>query len=337
MQKFVKKFGALCLGIILAGTAAPASAAYPLNIGGGPGTGAYLPFANAICGTALGTLFNCTALETKGAQANMDMLNAGTVDMAVLKGNLAMTLMQDPASKGKFTLVRTILPGEAVMAIMTPKTAAAVANWSGIRDNAFLLRFGLPGAKSGDASVFNDLRAVENSPLKDAAGIDVLPGRPELIEAIKAGKTQVGFVVQLPDPGNPFFKQVSDAGLVIMGVVDPDFITVADFTIGEATVTNASRTKGAAAKSIQTTMIPPAIIARDTGTYTDITARKTMEAAIRKIKAVNVADLLPKADWATAMLNKASQAVAGIKVADLYSSMKAQAIGAADRIKAELN
>ena len=176
-MQLTKFLGALCLGTVLAFAAAPASAAYPLKVAGGPATGAYLPFANAICGTALGGLFNCIPLETKGAQANVNMLNTGAADLAIMKGNLAQAMAQDPSFQEKYTLVRS-LPGEAVMMIMTEGTAKAVINASGALDNAFLLSFGLPGEQSGDASVFNDLRAVKNSPLKDAARIDILDVRP---------------------------------------------------------------------------------------------------------------------------------------------------------------
>ena len=53
-MQLTKFLGALCLGTVLAFAAAPASAAYPLKVAGGPATGAYLPFANAMTALALG-------------------------------------------------------------------------------------------------------------------------------------------------------------------------------------------------------------------------------------------------------------------------------------------
>ena len=59
-----------------------------------------------------------------------------------------------------------------------------------------------------------------------------------------------------------------------------------------------------------------------------------MERAIQKIKAVAVADLLPKVGWVTDMLNSASKMVASIPVTDMYRDLRTQAAGAGQSIKA---
>jgi len=312
-----------------------AEAAYSVKIAGGPPTGEYITFARAICETALGELFNCpsVAWETKGAQANKELLESGSADIGIIKGNLVQDWMQDSYFT-KYTVVRE-LPGEAVMVIMTPKTAKAVVNWGGIRENSFLISFGLPGKQSGDTSVFNALRALKDSPLKDAAKVEILADRPALIDAIVSGKVQVGFVVQYPNPNNKLFELVNNAGLVIMGVVDPDFPAIAPVDVDNVTVSNAKW--GKTSTVINTVTIKPAIIARIPDIYSDPIAKKTMALAIKKIGNVELSKLLPETSWAQDMLNWASQRAANFSIKDAYSNLLVAAKDAKENLKALAN
>lgn len=327
-----KLFVGLLAFLLAAGALAGGNA---VRIAGGPATGEYITFARAMCG-ALGQLFSCNPLETKGAQENLDRLkvalsDSAAVEVAILKGNIAATLSTEAGFLDNFTVVRS-LPGEAVMLVMKSETAKAVVNWAGIKESAFLLSLGLPGEKSGDASVFNALKDIPGSALKDFE-VKQYKGRPELVAAIQSGEVRMGWFVQYPNPNNALFQLIERAGLVVLGAVDPDFIQLGGSVgVQDVTIANAKLFGlGGAAKAITTTTVQAAIVARSPNQYPDGRERKLQQALITKIRNEEVVNLLPKEPWAMSWANKTSLS-AKIAVEDIYNALKGESANAAVRV-----
>lgn len=305
-------------------------AAPTIHVGGGSKTGEYINIAASICST-LGSLFSCTPEETGGTVDNGERLLAGTLDVALMKGDAAASLADK--NPGKVTVIRYVA-GEAVLIFMRPEIAAAVGSWVGVKENAFLVSIGLPGEKSGDAALFRSLQSVQGSPLKDA-DVLVSKDRGELVSAVVSGKVKIGFLVQYPNPDNATFKAINDAGLVIMGVVDPDFSQMPfgeKFTVKPVTVGNARMWGiGGSAKSIETVTVPVGVVARDPSLIQEPAQQRTLAAAIKKIAATDEVALMPPADWMQGLINAASTKI-GQGTDMLVTQAKSLANGAKDRL-----
>ena len=323
-------------GLALATFAAtPYAGGASVRVAGGTPAGEYITFARATC-DALGPLFPCIPVETEGSQANVEQLrlpltDPKAVDIAFVKGNVADQIQQEPGFNDNFVLVRTIA-GEAVLLLMTPDTAEAVRNWAGVKGAAFLLSMGLLGEKSGGTAVFNALQALAGSPLQ-ALELKQCKGRMELVSAVQSGEVRIGWLVQYANPDNPVFKAIDEAGLVVMGVVDPDFVQLGgSFGVQDVTIANA-RLFGlaAAAKSIRTTTIKSAIVARAPKTFPDLRSQKIQEAAIHKIQQAPETDILPKTSWITDLINSTTITTKEA-VGQLYDQLAGEAVGAKGRV-----
>lgn len=302
-----------------------------VRIAGGPETGEYISIAKSICGS-FGALFKCDAMQTKGTLDNKEQLEKGLVSIALAKGNIAEEWLQDKEFSNKFSIVRRI-GDESLFVFGKKEVLNAVGSWLGIRENAFLLSIGLPGALSGDAAVFNSLKNVKGSPLS-GMDIKVFPDRPSLVAAVKSGKVMLGFIAQVPNPENKLFSAINDSGLGIMGVIDPDMIVFGDiFRIKPVTVKNAEwMGLGGKAKQIETANVSVAILARKPDTM-EGRAKLVQDAAIKKILAASEASLLPKQDWMQALANTASLK-AGHGLDEVMQSLKSSASGAKEKISA---
>ncbi|HYN78035.1 MAG TPA: hypothetical protein VES73_09615 [Lamprocystis sp. (in: g-proteobacteria)] len=325
----------LALATVAAMPSAGETAGGTVRVAGGTPSGDYITFARATC-DALGSLFVCNAVETKGSLDNVERLrlpltDPAAVDIAFVQGNVADQLQQAPGFNDDFVVVRNIA-GEAVFLVMTPETAAAVRNWAGIKNTAFLLSMGLPGEKSGDTAAFNALRAMADSPLQ-ALEVKQYQGRPELLAAVRSGAVRIGWLVQYPNPDNALFQAIDTAGLVVMGVVDPDFVQLGGaFGVQDVTVANAKLFGiGGAAKRLHTTTVKAAIAARAQNTFPDLRSQKIQDAAIRKIQEAPEADILPKKSWITDLINKKTF-MAKVAVGQLYDQMTGEAVGAKERV-----
>ncbi len=332
-----KRWFGIALAAVLLGTPLSSMAVDMVRIGGGPPTGQYLPFARSTC-DYLGNLFPCNATETKGSGANLDGLRKDvgdptSYDVIYIKGSMAEDLLREPDAAGKYEFVRSVA-GEAAFTVMNRKTAAAVRNWQGVKDAAFLLSIGLPGEESGDAAVFRALQKVDGSPLKDL-DVRVYKGREELLTAVKSGQVRVGWYVQYPNTKNPLFRMINDSeDLVVMGVVDQDMNQLGG-SVGVNTVTIADAKAfglAGAAKKIETTTLRAAIVAKSPSVYPEGRARKIQQAVIAKLKAAKDSDILPKEEWLTAYVNDLS-AAASANVAEMVTKLKGDAVGASDRVK----
>ena len=306
-----------------------------VRIAGGPPAGEYITFARQTC-EALGALFSCNPMETKGSGENVDRLKAPladstAADVIFLKGNMAETWQKEPGFVDNYVFVRSIA-GEAIFLVMKPETADAVRNWAGVKEAAFLLSLGLPGEKSGDAAVFKALQAIDGSPLQ-ALDVKYFKGKTELVTAVQTGQVQIGWFVQYPNPDNALFKAINDAGLVVMGVVDPDFLQLGgSFGVQDVTIANAKAFGfGGAAKAIHTATIRAAILARAPKAYPNMRGQKVQEAAIARIQRAEEVDLLPKAPWIAGLINSATITAAGT-VGDMYNRLAGEAMGAKDRV-----
>ncbi|CAK0773443.1 conserved exported hypothetical protein [Gammaproteobacteria bacterium] len=307
----------------------PSVADNGVRIGGGPKDGEYIHIAKSLC-DALGTLFSCNSLETKGTIANKEHLEKGEVEFAIAKSNIADGWMKDQKFAARHTIIRRI-GDESLFVFGKKETLNAIGSWLGVRENASLISIGLPGEKSGDTALFNFLKAAEGSPLVNI-DIKMYPGRPELVKAVTDGKVQLGFIGQIPNPDNPLFKAINDAGLMIMGVVDPDMISFGDtFRIKPVTVKNAKWFGfSGSAQQIETANVPAAILAVKPEAMEGRSA-KVQEAAIKKIQGAAEADLLPKQGWMQQLANTASLK-AGPSLEKVMTSMKSAADGAKERL-----
>lgn len=300
-----------------------------VQIGGGPPTGEYISIAKSLC-DALGVLYSCKALETKGTIANKELLEASQVSLALAKSNVAEEWMKDPKFAARHSIIRRI-GDESIFVFGKKETLTAIGSWMGIRDNPYLVSVGLPGEKSGDAALFNSLKSIQGSPLANIE-IKMYPGRPELVKGVQAGEVAIGFIGQIPNPNNPLFKAINDADLVIMGVIDPDMINFGDtFRIKPVTVKNAKWFGlSGSAQQIETANVPAAIVAIKPEAL-EGRAGKVQESAIKKIQSAAEADLLPKQDWMQQLANTASLK-AGPNLEKVMSSMKTAADGAKERL-----
>ena len=324
----------LLVGIALMGItilSGPANAAdNPIRIASGPKTGEYINIAQSIC-DAFGLLFSCQSMETKGTLDNKKRLESNEAEFGFAKANVADEWMKIPEFAARFTVVRRI-GDESLFAFAKPETMKAIGSWTGVRDNAFLLSLGLPGEFSGDAAVFNSLKGVPGSPLASLT-VKMFKDRPSLVQAVATSEVQLGFITQVPNPSNELFTLINKAGLMIMGIVDPDMITFGEtFRIKAVTVKNAKwfGVGGTAAK-IETANVPVAILAVKPES---LQGRATMiqQAAIKKIQDVPEAHLLPKQGWFQDLANTAS-IKAGGEFENVMKSMKEAANGAKERLK----
>jgi hypothetical protein len=133
-----------------------------------------------------GVLFTCEPVTTGGSLDNIDKLKKNEIQLALVIGNIANSLLQDTDFAKNLIVVRRI-GGESLFAFGRSKKVEAVKSWIGIRENAFMLKIGLPGETSGDTATFRTLQAVEGSPLKDATTM-IYKDRATLIEAVKKGE-----------------------------------------------------------------------------------------------------------------------------------------------------
>lgn len=301
-----------------------------VRVGGGPKTGEYITIAQSLC-DALGKLFTCEAVETKGTTANKNMLQSNEVSFGLAKANVAETWLKEPEFAAKYTIIRRI-GDESLFVFAKPETLKAVGSWTGVKENAFLLSIGLPGELSGDTAVFNFLKAVPDSSLVNLE-VKMYESREELVAAVKSGEVNMGFIAQVPNPENKLFKLIDEAGLSIMGIVDPDMITFGDtFRIKSVTVKNAKWLGfGGSAEQIETANVPVAIVATKPETLQG-RAALAQKAAIMKIKAASESDLLPKQGWMQKLVNTTTLK-AGAGLDEVLKNMSQAAQGAKERLQ----
>jgi len=301
-----------------------------VRIGGGTKTGEYIHIAQSVC-DALGQLFSCQAVETSGTLDNKKRLEARELEFGLAKANVAEDWLKEPTFGAHYSIVRRI-GDESLFVFGRPETLAAVGSWTGVRENAFLLSIGLPGELSGDAAVFNALKGVAGSPLVNAE-VKMYQNRPALLEAVRTGAVKLGFIAQVPNPDNALFKSINDAGLMIMGVVDPDMITFGEtFRVKAVTVKNAKWLGlGGSAQQIETANVPVAIVAMKPEALQG-RAAMVQQAAIKKIQEVSEASLLPRQGWMQQLANTASLKV-GPSLDHVFHSMATAAQGAKERLQ----
>lgn len=300
-----------------------------VKIAGGPSTGEYIHIAKSLCG-ALGQLFQCNAMETKGTLDNKKLLENGEASFALAKSNVADEWMKDATFSNKYTILRRI-GDESVFVFAKPEVLKAVGSWIGVRENAYLLSIGLPGELSGDAAVFNALKNVKDSPLINIE-VKVFADRPALVEAVNSGKVKLGFITQVPNPDNPLFTSINKAGLMIMGVIDPDMITFGEaFRIKPVTVKNAKWFGlGGGAQQIETANVSVAIVAIKPESLQS-RAAMVQQSALKKFQDAPEASLLPQQGWMQKLANTTSIKV-GSGLEGLMSSMEKAAVGAKERL-----
>lgn len=305
-------------------------------IAGGPKTGEYLPIARRAC-DIVGKLFKCEAVKSLGASDNARRLGLPLDDpeaahLAVLKGNVAADMQKEPDFGNKFESIQTLAP-ETMLAIMTPRTAGLVGSWAGVREVAFMVTIALPGKESGDAAVFEKLKAVPNSPLADAR-IEYFD-RPGMVNAIVARKNDalIGFLTQFPNPDNELFSLIEEKGLVIMGVVDQDAPAASPlFQLIEKPVVVASANMWSlsAAKTVETVGVRTVLVARKPESFSDQRQQKIQRAMINKLKGAGVAQFLPPEKWMSGLIDAASAKVAG-KADEIHRRVAASAAGVKER------
>ena len=300
-----------------------------VKIAGGPSTGEYIHIAKSLC-TALGQLFQCNAMETKGTLDNKKLLESGEASFGLAKSNVADEWMKDSTFASKHTILRRI-GDESVFVFAKPEVLKAVGSWVGVRENAYLLSIGLPGELSGDAAVFNALKNVQGSPLANIE-VKILADRPSLVEAVSSGKVKLGFITQVPNPDNSLFASINKAGLMIMGVIDPDMVTFGEaFRIKPVTVKNAKWFGlGGAAQQIETANVSVAIVATKSESLQG-RAAMVQQAAMKKFQETSEAGLLPQQGWMQKLANTTSIKV-GSGLESVMSSMEKAAVGAKERL-----
>lgn len=300
-----------------------------VKIAGGPKTGEYIHIAQSLC-PALGQLFQCEPMETGGTLDNKKRLESGEAQFALAKSNVAEDWLKDEAFASHYMIVRRI-GDESLFVFGKPAVLEAIGSWIGVRENAFLLNIGLPGELSGDTAVFNSLRNIPDSPLNNL-GVKMYADRPSLVAAVKSGEVQLGFITQVPNPENALFSSINDAGLGMMGVVDPDMLLLGDtFRIKAVTVKNAKWFGLAGgAKQIETANVPAAILAVKSEVL-EGRAAMIQKAAIKKIEDANEADLLPQKAWMQELANKTTLKM-GTGLDSVMNSLTKSAEGAAERI-----
>lgn len=301
-----------------------------VRIGSGPKTGEYITIAQSLC-DALGTLFKCEAVETKGTTDNHNLLQKGELSFGLAKANIADEWLKDAGFDTKYTIVRRI-GDESLFVFGKPETLKAIGSWTGVRDNAFLLSIGLPGELSGDTAVFNFLKNVPNSPLSNIE-VKMYKDRPALVAAVRNGEVSMGFITQVPNPNNALFEDINNANLAIMGVVDEDMIAFGDtFRIKSVTVKNAKWLGfGGSAQQIETANVPVAIVATKPEALQGRMAL-VQKAAINKIQEAAEADLLPKQGWMQKLVNSTTLKV-GTELNSVLESMAKAAQGAKERLQ----
>lgn len=301
-----------------------------VRIGGGPKTGEYITIAQSLC-EALGSLFKCAAIETKGTTDNRNLLQSDELSFGLAKSNIAEEWLKDVNFSIKYAIIRRI-GDESLFVFGQQETLKNIGSWTGVRENAFLLSIGLPGELSGDTAVFNYLKSVPNSPLVNIE-VKMYEDRPKLLAAVRDGNVSMGFITQVPNPDNALFKAINDAGLAIMGVVDEDMITFGDaFRIKSVMVKNAKWLGfGGSAQQIETANVPVAIVAVKAEAMQG-RAALVQKAAIKKIQDAAEADLLPKQGWMQKLVNSATLKV-GAELDGVFQSMAKAAEGARERLE----
>ncbi len=301
-----------------------------VRIGGGPTTGEYINIAKSLC-VALGRLFQCEAIETSGTLDNKKRLEAGQVDIALAKGNIAEGWMKDAGFAAKYTVVRQI-GDESLFVFGKPETLQAVGSWMGVRENASLLSIGLPGGLSGETALFDSLKNLPGSPLAKLE-VKMYPNEPALVDAVKNDKVKLGFIAQIPNPNNILFTTINSSGLMMMGVVDPDMITLGDtFRIKSVTIKNAKWLGlGGVAQKIETANVSAAIVAAKPESLAG-RASIVQQAAIKKIKDTKEADLLPRENWIQDLANTTSLQT-GVNIENIMKSMESASADARARLE----
>lgn len=308
------------------------AAAPQISFGGGGEQGQYIQFAETSC-ESLGKIFDCQAKVTGGSGDNKDRIIAGTLDFGLAMGGLAQNWEKnDPAFQENVQIVRYIA-GEALFAYGKPEIVEALVNWQGVKDNAFLVSFAAPSELSGDYLTLKELQAGEGNPLADAT-VTPYEKRSDQVAAVINGKAQLGFAAQFPNPKNSFFQSIADNKLTVMSVVDVDLALNSElYAVREVQLENASLMKWSKGNKIETMYVPVAILARNPESYGTPREQKIQAAAIKRIRNMPEADLLPKAGWLTEFVNKTTDVSAnaledmGKKMKEAAKSAKSSVLG----------
>ncbi len=330
MKTMSKPLATLAFSASLLFTAGAVQAANEVSISGGSPTGQYIEMAESLC-SSLGALLNCTAKQSGGSIANRQALERGEINAGLMMGPLARNWSEEPGFSDRFEIARTF-GEESLFVIGKPETINAVKNYQGIEESAFLLTMVLPGEGSGDTQTFRMLQ--KGTPLAEME-LKVAQDRTDMINKVaNGGPEYLGFAAQFANPENTFFKQISMAGLEIMGIVAPDMALDEMYSIKTVVVKNAKLTNWKA-QEITTGSLPVALVVR---TPSDFEGReaKLQSVFIKKLKKTPEAKLLPQAGWIQKLANTAS-IKAGPTFDSLMKSAKEAAQGAADRIKSLTN
>ena len=237
---------------------------------------------------------------SEGTVANAATVTKNPTNLAVGQYDLLKDLNGKPSKDGTpyaFTILAPDIGPECLYLVTAQPGYNTFGDFLG---NAFQISVATGSELSGSYGTFKKLN--ELYPDIGQMVVENVGGAPDIIEAVKSGKTTHGFFVMRPDPQSETFKAINEAKLTIIPVVD--FGLQDDYKFLNLKVANGGFLGiGGQAKSVNTACTSVSLITGDptSAAATSLTPRdlKRLQVTIQRVGSMQATQLRPNiSSWA---------------------------------------
>ena len=271
------------------------------NIYTGGKTGSYFTVFGPLLKDVLGKqFFRYELVESAGSAENINQVATSPTSLALVQTDiLSAELAAKPDLASKVVVVRNDVANECAFAVAAAGNTA-LTNWGDIESFGRRLKLVTGPVGSGSAATLAFLKSLsdtlKDAPVTNAASVDAA------IDEVAKGKADVAFFVQFPDTSNPRFKQVNDAKLTYIPVINRAILrqTAKDapaYVATEVKVTAPGFASLRGGSKITTVCTPIAYLAGNPEVLPAGNQQADMKELIQKLRAVDVAALRPKENW----------------------------------------
>jgi hypothetical protein len=232
---------------------------------------------------------------TQGTVDNAERVTRNPTHIAVGQRDILMQLNGQPiegakdGAKFRFTELHADIGPECLYAVTAEKN---YTNFGHVLANAWDLTVYTGGPKSGSFGTWKILGSAFPD-LKDMRVVHA-PSTKDILKNVKAQKGTFGFFVMRPDPNSDVFKEIVQAGLSLVPVVDQKIegtYTFLDMKISHGGLLSSAKTHTTACTSVS-------LITGDPEAATEPRAKKRVEATIERVKAASPQKFRPDlAGW----------------------------------------
>ncbi len=272
------------------------------NIYTGGKTGSYFTVFGPLLKDVLSKqFFRYDLVQSAGSIENIKQVAAAPASLALVQTDvLADEVAQKPDLAGKIVVIRSDVASECAFAVTAASNAERLTNWGDVESFGRRLKLITGPADSGSAATLTFIKSLSDTlkdvPVTNAESVDAA------IDAVAKGKADVAFFVQFPDPSNARFKQIGDAKLAYVPVVNRALLrqTAKDspaYVATEVKVTGPGIAALRGSTKITTVCTPIAYISGNPDLLPAGNAQTDLKELVQKLRATDVATLRPKEGW----------------------------------------